>query len=64
MAATGGPPDICQLVLCQTSGGNCPRIFLVRKIKDNIVNKALNFFYILKECFFIPWSVEVCCVFV
>ena len=45
MAATGGSPAICPLVMCRTSGGNRTKnLILCREIKDNIVNKPLKIY--------------------
>ena len=48
LAATIESPEICPLVLCRTSVGNRPRIFLFHEIKVNIVNKPLKINIALK----------------
>ena len=43
-----GPLEICPLVLWQSAGGYRPRIFKFYEIKDNVINKPLKNYIILK----------------
>ena len=48
MVVTGGPLEICSLVLWRSAGGYRPGIFLFYEIIDNIINKPLKNYIILK----------------